>query len=139
MGKSMGSKGHKPTPYAITPYPSVDPRHSTLGAALESARPALTRLYSDFHAHRQAQIAEFTASFWSAQGRPPTVSDLIENLEPRISRQAATWYLSMQGTDTVLPVRYNVSPKTMQREGDATRRRHQTAVKASPTKHRCKE
>jgi len=140
MGKSMGNKGHKPTPYAITPYPSVEPRHSTLGAALESARPALTRLYSDFHVHRQAQIAEFTASFWSAQGRPPTVSDLMENLEPRISRQAATWYLSMQGTDTVLPISYDVGPpKTTQHEGDEPRRRHQAIAKVSPTKHPVKE
>lgn len=116
----MGGNGRKPDNYAITPRPSIEPRHSTLDAALEAARPALVRLYSGFQHRRQAEIAEFVASFLSAHGCPPTAADVAAGLEPRISKPAVAWYLSRSNSrDRGDDLLHSISDSSKSRNGGA--------------------
>jgi len=123
----MGGNGRKPDNYAIIPRPSIEPCHSTLDAALEAARPALVRLYSDFQHRRQAQIAEFVASFLFSHGCPPTAADVAAGLEPRISKPAVAWYLSRSnGRDRGGDLSHSIPDSSIPRSGGAHESRCRT-------------
>jgi len=90
----MGNNGHRIVSYAITTQPDAEPRYPSLDAALQAARPALLRLYTTWQSHRQAQVAEFAASFHESHGDLPSASDVAAGLSPHITELAAAWYLA---------------------------------------------
>ena len=100
----MGNNGHRIVSYAITTQPDAEPRYPSLDAALQAARPALLRLYTTWQSHRQAQVAEFAASFHESHGDLPSASDVAAGLSPHITEPAAAWYLSrVNGHEPSIP------------------------------------
>jgi hypothetical protein len=90
----MGNNGHRNVSYAIATQPDAEPRYPSLDAALQAARPALLRLYTTWQNHRQAQVAEFAASFQESYGHLPSAADVAAELSPHITEPAAAWYLA---------------------------------------------
>ena len=89
----MSRNGNRENGITLTADPDVELRHASFDAALDAARPALVRLYTTWHRSRQAQIAEYVASYSSTHGHPPTPDDVVAGVEPPLSKSAATWYL----------------------------------------------
>ncbi|HNS51668.1 MAG TPA: hypothetical protein PKO09_10870 [Anaerolineae bacterium] len=105
----MGDNGHRITSYAITTQPDAEPRYPSLDAALQGARPVLLRLYAGWQSHRQAQVAEFVASFQDSHGCLPNPSDVAAELSPRITEPAAAWYLArVNGNGHLGDLKYSV-------------------------------
>ena len=90
----MGNNGLRITSYAITTQPDAEPPYPSLDAALQAARPALLRLYTGWQNHRQAQVAEFVASYRESHGHLPGTADVAAGLRPCITEPAAAWYLA---------------------------------------------
>lgn len=100
----MGDNGHRITSYAITARPDAEPHYPSLDAALNAARPALLRLYTAWQHHRQAQVAEFVASYRESCGHLPGAADVAIALTPSITEPAAAWYLArLNGHEPSIP------------------------------------
>jgi len=135
----MSDCGHGTDSLALTSQGSAEPCYRSLEAALQAARPTLVRLYAGFQRRRQAQIAEFVASFRSTHGRRPTAPDLAAGLVPRISAAAARWYLAQSnGRDRGDELFYSIpaSPQPRNGAGHGSRCRTQVASTVPVAQHR---